>query len=204
MDGVGRACSDVLQFIAGQPDVNGALDDGHRGRHSPTVAHGRFHLGWLPAALVPNLQSPRSSRVVVGQDVRAEMSSTAASHHLYHTSYFFEMRRQLFLPLAPYLQKQALTEKEARYVLGSLKYIKYVPEAACAALDLWPGEIDAVPRLGQELDIDMGIVARVEALRTQESPLADLAAVQATLRQAMLFVEQVHDALVARRQEGAG
>ena len=157
-------------------------------------------IDWLPAALVPNLRSPRSSRIVSGEDVRAQMGSTAASRHLYRTSYFFEMRHHIFLPLAPYLKKEALAEKEARHILGSLKYIKYLPEAACAALDLWPGEIDAIARLGQELNIDVGIVACVEALRTQDNPLANLEVVQATLRQASLFVEQVHDALVARRQ----
>lgn len=160
--------------------------------------YGEDEIAWLPAALVPNLQSPRSSRIVFGDDVRAHMGSTAASHHLYRTSYFFEMRRHLFLPLTPYLRKGVLTEREVRHILGSLKYVKYLPEAACAALDLWPGEIDAIPRLAQELDVDVGVVARVEALRTRENPLADIEAVQATLRQALRFVEQVHDALVSR------
>ena len=162
--------------------------------------YGEDEIDWLPAALVPNLRSSRSSRILIGDDVRPQMGSTAASRHLYRTSYFFEMRRHIFLPLAPYLKKGALTEKEARQILAGLKYVKYVPEAACAALDLWPGEIDAVPRLGQELNVDVGIVARVQALRTRDTSLADLEAIRATLHQALLFVEQVHDALVARRQ----
>jgi len=156
-------------------------------------------LDWLPAALVPNLKSPRSSRIVFGDDVRPQMSSTNASHHLYHSSYFFEMRRNVFLPLTPLLQKETLTPKEAQYVLGSLKYVKYIPEAACAALDLWPGEINAVPELGQALGLDMEIVARIGALRLEENPLADVALIQRSLRESLQFVETIHDALVTHQ-----
>jgi len=160
--------------------------------------YGEDELDWLPAALVPNLGSPRSSRVVFGKDVREQMSSTTASHFLYRTSYFFEMRRQVFLPLTPYLKNPTLSKKERQHILASLKYIKYLPEAACAALDLWPGELEAISLLGQELNLDMKLVGRVQALRIQEDPLADLEQVHHTLHEALLFVEQVHDALVAR------
>ena len=106
------------------------------------------------------------------------------------------MRRNVFLPLTPLLQKETLTPKEAQYVLGSLKYVKYIPEAACAALDLWPGEINAVPELGRALGLDMEIVARIGALRLEENPLADLALIQRSLRESLQFVETIHDALV--------
>ena len=163
--------------------------------------YGADEIEWLPAALVPNLCSPRSSRIVFGEDVRPQMKSTAASHQLYQTSYFFEMRRQMFLPLTPYLKRETLADKEAQHILASLKYIKYIPEAACAALDLWPGELDAVALLGQELAIDMAVVQRVEAWRTGGNPLSDEAFVQQILREALLFVEQINDKLVVQRQK---
>ncbi len=50
-------------------------------------------LDWLPQALVPNLANDASSRVIVGDEIRAELSSTTASRALYRQSYFGEMRR---------------------------------------------------------------------------------------------------------------
>ncbi|WP_420643758.1 nucleotidyltransferase domain-containing protein [Candidatus Leptofilum sp.] len=162
--------------------------------------YGEDELAWLPKALVPNLQSARSSKIVFGEDVRPQMNSTAASHHLYHSSYFFVMRRQVFLPLTPLLKKETLTQKEAKMILGSLKYVKYIPEAACAALDLWPGEIDAVPQLGEALNLDMSIVDHIAALRTQENPLSDLAQIQNSLRDALYFVEEIHNAILVTKK----
>ena len=161
--------------------------------------YGADEIEWLPAALVPNLCNPRSSRIVFGADIREQMGHTAASQQLYQSSYFFEMRRQMFLPLTPYLKRDSLAQKEGQHILASLKYIKYVPEAACAALDLWPGELDAVALLGQEIVLDMSIVPRVESWRTGHKPLADMEAVQRLLREALLFVEEINDKLTARQ-----
>jgi hypothetical protein len=106
----------------------------------------------------------------------------------------------MFLPLTPYLKRDSLTEKEAQHILASLKYIKYIPEAACAALDLWPGELDSVALLGRELAVDVDIVQRVETWRTGGNPLADGVLVQRMLREALQFVEQINDKLVIRQQ----
>ena len=134
--------------------------------------YGESELLLLPQALVPNLRNEQSSRIVWGKDIRTQMGSTSASRTFYQTSYFVEMREQMFLPLAAYLGKP-LSEKDCRHIVGSLKYVKYVPEAACAALDLWPGELAAGQRLAEALPkLDMRIVAEVEAFRTGPNPTA--------------------------------
>lgn len=158
--------------------------------------YGEHELALLPQALVPNLQSERSSRVVWGQDVRTQMDSTPASRMLYQTSYFVEMREQVFLPLTSLLVKRSLTQSDLQRIVGSLKYIKYVPEAACAALDLWPGEIDAVALLAAQFpQINIALVAEVEAFRTGSNPTADPQKVQQMLQQSLRFVEQLNETL---------
>lgn len=158
-------------------------------------ADDELHL--LPQALVPNLRAPRSSRIVWGRDMRPQMDSTPASRELHRTSYFMEMRQQVFLPLYPYLHKAALTAADCKQIVGSLKYIKYIAEAACAALDLWPGELAAISQLDTHLpQVDTRIIAIVEAFRTRTTPTYDPDEVQAMLRQALSFVEDVHAALV--------
>ncbi|MFQ5421244.1 MAG: NAD-binding protein, partial [Anaerolineae bacterium] len=107
-----------------------------------------------------------------------------------------EMREQVFLPLTSLLVKRSLTQSDLQRIVGSLKYIKYVPEAACAALDLWPGEIDAVALLAAQFpQINIALVAEVEAFRTGSNPTADPQKVQQMLQQSLRFVEQLNETL---------
>ncbi|MCP5095967.1 MAG: nucleotidyltransferase domain-containing protein [Chloroflexi bacterium] len=154
-------------------------------------------LDWLPKALVPNLQNEKSSRIIWGDDVRAQMSSTPASREFYRTAYFQEMRRQVFLPMIPFIFQDELNEKLCQMIVGGLKYVKYIPEAACAAFDEWPGEIAAVSRLGELLPhLDMELVRRVELFRTGTAPTAVSTTVQQFLKESLEFVEAVHESLL--------
>ena len=67
-----------------------------------------------------------------------------------------------------------LSETARWSIFGGLQYIKYLPEAVCAALDLWPGEHGAIAVLTKLWpDEDWDIVARVKSFCAQHGPMAD-------------------------------
>ena len=105
--------------------------------------------------------------------------------------------------LLPNLQ----SETASRVILGqnirqqmqtTPETIKYVPEAVCAALDLWPGEHGAIAALAELWpDEDWDTVARVKSFCAQHGPAADKTQLLANLWQMMLFIERLNDKLVA-------
>lgn len=150
-------------------------------------------VGWLPAALIPNLRSEMSSKLVLGDDLRTQMACTQASLYTHKTSYFAEMRQKMFHPLTPYLAKEIYSEHEVAHILGALKYVKYLAEAACAALLLYPGEIEAIPTLGNTFpDLDIHVIAKIEQYRMNYDHDRDHKKLNGMLLQALQFVEFVH------------
>ncbi len=149
--------------------------------------------GWLPAALVPNLQSDVSSKLVIGDDLREQMGSTKASLYTHRTSYFTEMRQKMFHPLTPYLAKETYSEYEVAHILGALKYVKYLAEAACAALLMYPGELEAIPTLSETFpELDIHVIDEIEQYRMQYNHDRDHEKLHTMLLQALQFVESVH------------
>lgn len=153
----------------------------------------------LPApTLAPNLKSSQTSQIILGRDIRAQIESAAAGRHLYQTSYFFELRRSVFHPLTPYLRQNSLTKQDCEIIVGTLRYIKYLPEAACAALNIWTEEPQAISRLAAAApDIDIKVLEQVEPLWSQDIDSLDRKELQTILQKVLGFVEQVHDRLVA-------
>ena len=158
--------------------------------------YGEDEAGFLPAALIPNLQTDQSSRVVWGEDIRSQLGATAVSRKAYRSAYFVEMRQHIFHPLTPFIHKPDLTPKECEIIVGALKYVKYLAEAACAALDLWPSEQEAIPALAQALpQVDISIIDHVETFRVGPHPTADPERVRAMLIISLQFVESLYTAL---------
>lgn len=148
---------------------------------------------WLPACLVPNLQSDASSKLMLGADMRPAMSSTEASRYAHKTSYFATMRELMFLPLTPYLKLDTFNEKMTQHILGALKYVKYVAEAACAALSVYPGELAAIDKLGELLpEVETAVIKEIESYRVHYTPERDQQALKPMLIKALTFVETVH------------
>ncbi|MCB0007969.1 MAG: nucleotidyltransferase domain-containing protein [Anaerolineales bacterium] len=153
-------------------------------------------LGWLPQALVPNLSQPVSGRAVVGDHLGGQIGSTSASRILYRLSYFLEMRRQVFLPLAIFLGRTDFSDREASAIFAGLKYLKYIPEAACGALDIWSGEEAAPQQLAEALpELDMRVVSDVMAARLGGELLQDPIALATLLRRSLQFIEAIYDEL---------
>ena len=152
----------------------------------------------LPAMLLPNLQSETASRVILGQNIRQQMQTTPESRQFNGAATFFEMRRHFYHPLAQYLDRPIVDEVARWSIFGGLQTIKYLPEAVCAALDLWPGEHGAIEALAELWpDEDWDTVARVKSFCAQHGPAADKTQLLANLRQMMLFIERLNDKLVA-------
>lgn len=148
---------------------------------------------WLPAGLAPNLQSDASSKLICGKDVRSQMNSTDASRHTHKVSYFADMRQYMFLPLTPYLQLDTFDEKVTQHILAALKYVKYVAEAACAAMSAYPGELDAIGKLTELLpQVDTAVIKEVESFRVHFTPERDQELLKTMLIKALMFVETVH------------
>ena len=157
----------------------------------------------LPAMLRPNLLSNEASRIILGQNIREQMQTTAASRQFNGDSTFFEMRRFFYHPLAQYLDRPIVDEAARWSIFGGLQYIKYLPEAVCAALDLWPGEHGAVAELTALWpDEDWTIVARVKSFCAQNGPMADATQLLANLQQTLLFIERLNDKIVAHMARG--
>ena len=156
-------------------------------------------LDWMPRALVPNLGNPASARTIVGDDIVGDLTSTPASRDAYRYSYFGEMRRQMFQPLAAFLGRTEFHEKEAKAIFAALKYVKYIPEAACAALDRWPGEQASLAILRQEMpEIDFSVADELLDHRLSGELLNNGPLLGSFLERALEMVEAVHWQLVAR------
>jgi predicted nucleotidyltransferase len=147
----------------------------------------------LPAMLLPNLQSETASRVLAGHNIREQMKTTSVSRRYNGASTFFEIRRFFYHPLAQYLS-QPIDETARWTIFAGLQYIKYLPEAVCAALDLWPGEHGSIAALAELLpDEDWQIVARVKAFCAAYGPAADESQLLAHLECTLQFVERLND-----------
>ena len=157
----------------------------------------------LPALLLPNLQSETASRVVVGENIREQMQTTTDSRRYNGASTFFEMRRFFYHPLAKYLN-QPLDEIARWSIFAGLQYIKYLPEAVCAALDLWPGEHGALAVLAERWpDEDWEIIARVKTFCAQQGVTAVESQMLAHLQETLQFIERLNDRIVAHLQTDA-
>jgi predicted nucleotidyltransferase len=155
----------------------------------------------LPAMLLPNLQSENASWVILGQNIRQQMKTTPESRQFNGASTFFEMRRQFYHPLAQYLGRDSLSTEARWEIYAGLQYIKYLPEAVCAPLDLWPGEHGAIAVLTERWpDEAWGIVAQVKSFCAQHGPAADVDQLLANLRQTLLFVERLNDKIVTQQR----
>lgn len=154
-------------------------------------------IGRLPAMLASNLAQPANSQLLLGAEVRERMDSPPFSRALTQKSTFFEMRRQLYLPLLPLLQLETLPQEAKFGLFTALQYIKYVPEAACAALDQWPGEAAAAGKLATLLpELDLSPIKAIKQFCVERGMGAADEELIAWGKTAVFFVEAVNDALL--------
>ncbi|MGB9177739.1 MAG: hypothetical protein WCB68_00720, partial [Pyrinomonadaceae bacterium] len=104
-----------------------------------------------PAMYLPTWQSDRTSKVLAGEDLRAQISSRESSHAVAATS-FFEARRVMAHPLAAYLNRRHWTPDERRKIVHRLTSLKkHISIMACFALGVPCEASQAVAELEKAL-----------------------------------------------------
>lgn len=166
-------------------------------------APGPFHpfFFWNENDPVPatfNLDITVHSKVVFGRDIRPRIRTTPASRMVAQTA-FFEMRR-LGAPLMVYLNEPELSRDACLAVINLLMAIKRdLPMLALMVLDIWVVQKESIPMLRKTVpDIDTDVLDRIARLQQDSSASSDPRLLQRLLREAMIFVEDLNDFLIAK------
>jgi len=137
------------------------------------------------------------SKVVFGDDIRSRIKTTAPSRFVAQTS-FFDIRR-LGSPLMVYLHKKDLTEQDCQTIFNLLMTIKRdLPMLALMALGIWVVQKESIPVLKETFtDVNFDVLDQIVQIQHDQAERTDPPVLQATLREAMIFVESLNDRLVA-------
>lgn len=166
---------------------------------SPGPFHPFFYWNELdPVPATFNLDLAVHSKVIFGEDIRSKIETTAASSRVAQTA-FFEMRR-LGSPLMSYLQKKDLTEQDRQAIFNLLMTIKRdLPMLALMVIDIWVVQKESIEALKNAFpDINVEVLDRIVMLQHDEASRRDPELLRQTFRDAMVFVEELNDRLVAR------
>lgn len=161
-------------------------------------------IGSCPALYNPTWNSGNGSKVIAGLDVRAQISCTEASRMVAESS-FFEARRNMGHTLAIYLNKPDWTAQDKQDVgrsLASLK--KHILIMAATTLGRPADAVQAADELAEAFpDLDMSVLNEVTALQT-EIGSTSVAEFKRVIRKCLVFVETVHDRILARLNNASG
>jgi predicted nucleotidyltransferase len=165
---------------------------------SPGPFHPFFY--WSETDPVPatfHLDLAVHSKVIYGDDIRAQIKTTPSSASVARTA-FFEMRR-LGGPLMAYLHKKDLGAQDCEAVFNLLMTIKRdLPMLALMVLDIWVVQKESIQALRDALpEVDTAVLDRIVVLQHDESARLNPEVLLQTFRDAMTFVEDLNDRLVA-------
>ena len=165
---------------------------------SPGPFHPFFY--WSETDPVPatfNLDLAVHSKIIFGSDIRSRIRTTGSSIAVAQTS-FFEMRR-LGAPLMVYLHKDRLNEQERQAIFNLLMAIKRdLPMLALMVLDIWVVQKESIQALKNAMpDINIEVLDKIVMLQHDEPARQDPRILLDTFRDAMVFVEELNDRLVA-------
>jgi hypothetical protein len=165
---------------------------------SPGPFHPFFY--WNEHESVPatfHLDLAAHSKIIFGDDIRSRIRTTASSASVAQTA-FFEMRR-LGAPLMAYLHKNDLSEQDCQAVFNLLMTIKRdLPMLALMVLDIWVVQKESIQALKNALpDIDVEVLDKIVMLQHDEPARLNRGLLIDTFRDAMVFVEDLNDRLVA-------
>jgi predicted nucleotidyltransferase len=145
----------------------------------------------------------KTSKVVFGEDIRAQIASTEAGRFIAGTA-FFEARR-ILLPLSLYLRKEHLTEEDRKAIFNDLLVIrKAMPQAACNALGVWPDTSDAMEELERRIpDVEIEAFKRIGTLRGRAVEDIDDGQLGELLKDTLMLVEILNEKIMAETNSGA-
>ncbi len=159
-------------------------------------------IGWCPALYVPTWNTGNGTKVIAGLDVRSQINCTEVSRTVAEIS-FFEARRNMGHTLAIYLNKPDWTVQDKQDVVRSLASLKkHILVMAAASLGRHTDSSQAADELAQALPgLDTSVLNEVAALQT-ESVSASAVELKRVIRKTLIFVETVHDRILARLNNG--
>jgi len=171
--------------------------------HHPFHYYSMDEIKRLPAVFLPTLRSNRSSRVILGEDIRNQMGASHAGQ-LVACASFFEVRRLFCLPLSRYLHKIPLTEQDRGEISAGLTYIrKYIPLSACFALGVHVEESEAIAVLSRIVDVNVDVIEQIKSFQRSMDRKPD-EEIREILRKALEFVEMLHREICLRIQNKDG
>jgi predicted nucleotidyltransferase len=190
-----EAFEDKARFLNALEVLSNAFD--RIGEKAPGPFHPFFY--WDETDPVPatfNHELKKISKVMLGDDIRDRITSTAQSRLTARTA-FFEMRR-LGSPMMIYLRKKELTEDDCQTIFRVLIGIRRdMPISACMALDIWVGQMEAVQELEKALPgLDMKAIESIAMLQRQPQPAADPEQVRDVLKQVVVLVEDLNTRII--------
>ena len=149
----------------------------------------------FPALFLTNALSDKSSRILYGADIRTSICVTEMSR-AYAGAGFYELRRRA-LEANYYLVKPELTPGECqRLAYTLLEAKKYLPIAACAAMDIWVGEAELTEELQVAFpELDLSVLRRISHLRDEPSLLEQPPVLCKLLEELLVLIESIHDRL---------
>ncbi len=165
---------------------------------SPGPFHPFFY--WKEGDPVPatfHLDLAVHSKVIFGHDNRSGIETSPSSSSVARTA-FFEIRR-LGSPLMTYLEKNDLTEQDRHAIFNLLMTIKRdLPMLALMAVNIWVVQKESIQALTNAFpDINIEVLNRIVMLQHDEAARQDSALLRQTFRNAMVFVEDLNDRLIA-------
>lgn len=176
------------------------IELGRQLSHSGVPFNHPFHyysedeIGYVPSYHLPDLQSESSAKVVLGQDIRPQLRSSISSHYTAKAG-FFTHRTMHCSILSRYLEKDTLNKDNVDFVLYLLKiFASLVPQCACWALDIQVSQAEALSCLQKALsDVETSVIERIQTHLNQTDPTADIEHLQTIIREALIFIEDLHD-----------
>lgn len=168
----------------------------------PPHLYGEEELGDMDDLYRRTLVSPLSSRVLLGDDLRAEMLGGPGAETVAGCA-FFALQRRFMQPLSLYLLPPKLSEADQGTLLHRLAHLrKSFPVLACAALGRPTNQKDALAELRRALpEIDFSVFDEITAVRSGELVPDGPEALRSLLRRAFATCGQVNERVLTSQAQ---
>ncbi|HEX8139750.1 MAG TPA: hypothetical protein VF544_19470 [Pyrinomonadaceae bacterium] len=170
----------------------------------PFAYIGSDEVEYLPARAFSLFPFEPLTKVVWGKNVLTGITDDTPTNHVLNRTRFFEARTIVHFQLAPYLYRESLTERECREIVPVLLAVRKNTYMAYMALtDRSPDKLAPINELVEMLPgLDTSVVKRIEVLKERLSTSLDTEEVRRLVKDALLFIEDLHARVLARLNAG--
>jgi predicted nucleotidyltransferase len=158
---------------------------------------------YLPARAFSLFPFEPLTKAVWGTNLLPRIKDTPTNHVLNRTR-FFEARTIVHFQLAPYLYKEVLTKQECQEIIPVLLAVRKNTYMAYMALtNRSPNKLSPVEELEEMLPgLDTSVLKRIVVLKEHLSSMPDVEEVRLLVRDAIIFIEDLHSHILARLNSG--